>query len=403
MSFLKTGIPFACILAALPLKAQPSVVITLPSVADRVRAQNPDLAAARLRISEALGRAKQSGRPANPELDTTFEHNTRFNEGRIEVGVSQRFPVTDRLHREKAFSLASLRAAENEVRDVERKLIAEASRATVEVLAIRERKRLLTGQTELAGRLAENISRAAEKGEGSSLDAGQARIEAIRSRTESRALDAEEAAAIGVLKPLLGLRPDEGLVISGSLPAPVLPVSSGDPARRPDYQAARIGIEAADEEIAIERAKRYDDVTGGIFAGAEREDSRNEAIVGLRFSVPLPFWDRNEGGIEEAEARRRRKQLEAAALANTIRHEADAARAEMREWAALAAEIGNELLPAAVEQAEQTEAAFNNGQTDIQTVLRARAQRLELAATRIDALRGFHLARVRHQAATGAF
>ena len=37
------------------LCAKPSVVVTLACIGDRIRAQNPDLAAARLRIQEASG------------------------------------------------------------------------------------------------------------------------------------------------------------------------------------------------------------------------------------------------------------------------------------------------------------------------------------------------------------
>ena len=69
----------------LPLRADPAVVVSLSSIGNRIRAQNPDLAAARLRIQEALGRMNQSGRLTNPEFDTSLDHNSRFREGRIET------------------------------------------------------------------------------------------------------------------------------------------------------------------------------------------------------------------------------------------------------------------------------------------------------------------------------
>ena len=87
----------ACIYLSCSLHAAPAVVVTLSSVGDRVRSQNPDLAAARLRIGEALGRSSQAGRLPNPELETSFEHNPQFREGKLEIGFSQRFPVTGRL------------------------------------------------------------------------------------------------------------------------------------------------------------------------------------------------------------------------------------------------------------------------------------------------------------------
>ncbi|MFZ9935535.1 MAG: TolC family protein [Luteolibacter sp.] len=396
----------ACALAVPPLAAEPAVVVTPGNIADRIRSQNPDLAAARLHIREAVGRMTQSGRLDNPELDVGLEHNTRFREGRFEIGFSQRFPVTDRLRLEKEISLTELKAAEAEVREVERQLVAKASGLLVKVLATRQRRDLLREQGAVAKEFADFLGETAAKGEGSPIDAGQARIEAASLATELRQLDAGEVALAGELKPLLGMRAGEALQVSGTLAAPVLPAVAVDPAKRPDYQVAKLNAEAASTAVSLEQARRYDDVEGGLFAAAERtedapEGFENEAIIGLRFKVALPFWNKNEGAIQEAEARKRRREMEAIALGRGIRLEAEAARAEMNEWLRLVTEIDGTLLPLAGEQTTLAETAYRNGQGDIQSVLRAREKHLQLAAAKLDALREFHLARIRHEAATG--
>src|SRR6218665_1843795 len=158
---------FTAIILSIPLAhADPAVVVTLDSIAKRVRAQNPDLAAARLRIAEALGRSKQSGRLENPSLETSFQHTRDFREGGVEIGLSQKFPVTDRLRREKEISLAELQAAEMEVKQAEQKLVGEAQLALVDVLSIRQRRELLSKQSTLTTQLADSITASAEKGEG---------------------------------------------------------------------------------------------------------------------------------------------------------------------------------------------------------------------------------------------
>lgn len=91
--------------------AEPAALVTLASVGDRVRSQNPELEAARLRISEAVGRLRQSGRLENPALETSLDQDTRFREGMLELGLSQKFPVTDRLRIEKGISATELQAA----------------------------------------------------------------------------------------------------------------------------------------------------------------------------------------------------------------------------------------------------------------------------------------------------
>jgi cobalt-zinc-cadmium efflux system outer membrane protein len=145
-------------------------------------------------------------------------------------------------------------------------------------------------------------------------------------------------------------------------------------------------------------------VEGGVFAGAERtedapEGYQNEVIAGVRFKIALPFWNKNEGAIQEAEAKKIRKEMEAAALGRGIRLEAEAARAEMQEWAKMIVEINDTLLPLADEQTKLAEDAYRNAQGEIQSVLRSREKRLQLAAAKLDALREFHLARVRHETA----
>jgi cobalt-zinc-cadmium efflux system outer membrane protein len=396
----------ALVAMACPLRAEPTLMVSLAGVGDRIRAQNPDLAAARLRIQEALGRMNQSGRLANPELETLLEHNPSFREGKLEVGITQRFPVTGRLQLEKDVSLTELKAAEAEVREVERQLTGQARGLVVKILATRQRRELLREQSRVSSVFAEFLSEIATKGEGSPLDAGQAKLEAASLTMEIRQLDAGESALVGELKPLLGMRPGESLGIGGTLPDVTLPGTATDPSRRPDFQAAKLDARAAAQGVALEQARRYDDLEGGIFTGVERTEDvpagyENEAIIGLRLKVPLPLWNHNEGAIQEAGAKQQRKELEAAALGRNIRLEAEAARTEMVEWSKMIAEINDTLLPLAEEQSTFAETTFRNGQGELQSVLRAREKRLQLAAARLDALREFHLARVRHETALG--
>ena len=383
------------------VRAEPGTVVTLRSIGDRVRRDNPDLKAARFTIDEAVGKLRQSGRLENPELESELEHNSGFDYGRLEIGLSQKFPLTNRLEIEKNLGATQVLAAQAEVREITNRLVGEASEALVRVLAIRERMELLSEQAKLSNELAEFISEVAKKGEASSLDAGQARLEASRFVTQSRQLAATEQQAIGVLKPLLGIPLGETVIVSGTLPALRLPAGADD-VDRPALEIARLAVVAAEQQTEIERTKRYGDARAGFYAaGEDIGRDENEGIVGIRFSIPLPFWDKNEGNIEAAEAKAKRRRQEVTALDQGIRLEAEAARAEMLEWASLAREIEQTILPQAAEQTDLAEQAWRDGQGDLLTVLRSREQRLELAAARLEALQNFQLALVRYRTALG--
>lgn len=394
----------ACFLAAPLAKAEPGVIISLESVGTRVSKQNPDLAAARLRIQEALGRKTQSGRLANPELEIETSHDPRYRERSIQIGFSQRFPVTNRLSLEKEVSATEVKVAEAEVREVQRQLVAQAREGIVNVLAIRKRRELLKDQSTLSKEFSDFLAGVAEKGEGSPLDAGQAKLESTSLELEMRQLDATEAAAVGGLKPLLGVRPNEPLYVGGSLPEAAIPATAVDPSKRPDFQAAKLDAKAAAQGVALEQSKRYEDVEAGVFAGAERTKDApdgydREGILGVRFKIPLPLWNKNEGAIQEAQAKQERKEKEATALARNIRLEAEAAKAEMQQWQKLLADTANTLMPLAEEQAKAADEAYRKGQGELQAVFRSREKRMQLQAARLDALREFHLARVRYESA----
>ena len=401
LSFLAV-LAFACTVH--PALAEPGVVVSLASVGDRVRAQNPDLAAARLRIKEANGRLTQSGRLQNPELGFELSHDPRFRARAAEVSFSQRFPLTNRLQLEKSVSATEVKVAQAEVREVERKLISEAREGIVNVLAVRQRRELLRSQVDVSQRFADTLSENAAKGEASALDAGQAKLETAGINLELRQLDAEEAAATGAIKPLLGMHPGETLHVGGSLPEMALPAGAVSPSSRPDFQATALEAEAAGQNVALEEAKRREDVEAGLFVSADRSEDEpegydREAMVGVRFSLPLPLWNKNEGAIQEAKAREERLKKETPALGRGIRLEAEAAAAEMRQWLKLARETETTLLPLATEQAAAAEDAWQKGLGELVNVFRARERRLQIQASRLDAVKQFHLARVRYETA----
>lgn len=386
--------------------AAESLVVSLQSIPDRIRKQNPDLTAARYRIAEAQGRLNQSGLRSNPELQMEFGHNPDFNEREFTVGISQKFPVTNRLALEKAVSLSSLKSAQAEVREVERRIIAESQIILIKSLAIRRQKQLLLKQENLAKQLADYIGEAAKKGEGSILDAGQARLEAAQFSNQLRQLRAESAILTGSLKPLLGMSVHERLIVTGSLPEITTPSRELDTSRRPDLQAAKLNIQEAAEAAALERARRREDIELSLSGGLERSEDApegydTEAIFTLGITIPLPFWNKNEGAIQEADARKIRREKETIALDKNIRHEISTAHAEMTEWSKLTHEISATLLPLAEKQAELAAQAYREGQGDLQATLRTREQLLKLSSSRLNALRDFYLAKIRYEAALG--
>ena len=389
-------------LPALSLAAE----FSLSGIASRVRSHHPMLKAARLAVEEARGRQIGSGRLSNPTLETSFQNESRVSPRTTVFAIDQSFPITKRLRLEKQLTSQLVTAAELEVRDVERRLIAEARGHAIKIVALEKQRALRQQQTALAQKLSEFAKSRAEKGELSPLDAAQAQVDAQRLLLEARRLETEVISLLGALKPMLGVSPVESCTISGELPALTMPGITPWQ-QRADYQLAQTKTSAAQTDAALAHSKRVQDVSAGFFASREGQDQpagnrENTGFVGFRFSIPLPFWNHNQGEIAEKKAAAERQRLEAEALGTQIASEADTARREMQAHANLARETRDNLLPLVIEQTSKLEKAYENGQTDLLTILRARDQRLQLEAAALDAVRDFHLARIRYEAATGA-
>lgn len=396
---------FILVLAlALPAGAA-EVRLTLDSVAPYALKHNLTLAAARLRIDEARGRLQQSGRLANPELELDFARKTRGPEGALELAIVQRFPVTARLRHEKAVSRAELAAAGAEVREAERQLAAEVRTAAVKLLALRGQRDLRTKQLRTSRELSEFLTKRAAAGETSQVDALQVELESRQIEVENLALAAEETILLGELRPLLGLDRAESLAITGSLPAPQSLPALRQPTHRADILAAESRAEAARFSVLEQRARRWEDVGFGLSYARDRvsdtpEPVTDDHVVGFRFSFPLPIWNTNAGRIREAEAAAARAEKEVAATRLNANAEVAAALGAMRAYARLIAELDGQVLPSATQIEDQFRSNYSTGLAPLTDVLRARTRRLELERQRLDALRDYQLARIRHQAAT---
>ena len=380
--------------------------ITLDSVGDRVRRHNPQLAAARLRIEEARGRLDSAGRLSNPSVGMVSRIETFLSPGQVLLSLDQSFPITRRLRLEKQLTGQLVTAAELEVRDAERRLISDAQTLAVQILANKEQRSLRQQQTELATKLSEFVQGRAKAGELSALDAAQAQVDAQRLIVEARKLEGESRSLLGNLKPMLNLDPDDSLSISGALPEMGVPGKGANWVMRADYQLAEAKRTASQTDIGLAKANQWQDVSAGIFAGPEYQnpsgvDRRTNGVIGFRFSLPLPFWNKNQGQIAEKTATGERVRLEQAALAKQIRSEVENARQEMQTNYELAHETRDKLLPLVIEQTGKLEKAYESGQTDLLTFFRAREQRLELEAAALNAVRDFHLARIRYETAIG--
>lgn len=385
------------------LLAAPSFAATLAfdDIGARVNKANPELRAARWMIAEARARQLGAGRLQNPELEIQMSDGRRGDRA-MQAMVMQRFPLTGRLHLEKAVTGTAIAAAEAEVADKRRMLVAEAEAMALKVQALRRRIEIAESRAKLADELAA-VATARVAADGASLQASQLRLDAVSQRTDIRMMDVEAAGMTEQLKGMLGVPVAEPLSLAGALPQSTpVPVASGVN-QRADVRAARLRANAAEQAIGAAEARRYEDVGVGVGGEVARRDGMDDSMVMLKLSVPLPLWNKNEGEIAESKAMAGRAKDETAATLRKAQAESAAARAELDRMRPLVNELRDTILPMAQEQLTRTREAWVRDAANFDDLQRARDQLLKVETSIADAQRDYHIALARWRAATSNF
>lgn len=150
---------------------------------------------------------------------------------------------------------------------------------------------------------------------------------------------------------------------------------------------------ALDAAVARERSLRTIDPT--VSAGVRRfEESDDQALL-VGVSIPLPFWDRNQGNIAAAEARSRGAIAREAVATAEYQRTVSRARADYLGAEAKATTLEAESLPQAEEALRLAEIGYRNGRFPLIELLSAAEARDEIRHSLIDAREAQGLAAAR--------
>ncbi len=396
--FFRTLLSF-CVLASLaaaePLTSETATRLALE--------QNPELAAARELIAEAEARASGLGRLPNPELETELALG-RQGRGRIEIGLSQTFPRASRLRLERNVAAESILLARREVALAELAVVARTRLAVLELAAAQAELALVEKQAALARDFARAQATQVGTGQLSTLDSAQAELVAREAELAVALPRSAQAAAAIQLATVLGRDADTTLTVAVELALPPDEAAVPPPGLCADVALAEAQLTAADAEVALARSQGKEDFKVGVFAEGEQDRDdfggrEQQAMLGVRFSMPLPV--RNVSGplVAEKQAARRRVALERAARVREAVNEVAASAAEVRARHVAARALATELLPAARAHLAATEAAYGRGEIDSAPVFRARERLAEIERSDLTARLAYHRAAVRRLSA----
>lgn len=415
--FKRLSIYSAVLLAGFSAAAGPLATNFTPgSAVTTALAENRDLAAARFAIRQAEGRLKQAGLWPNPEFELGGKNDSAFaNDGEYDfaTGFKQRFPITGRLTKAKAVARVDVAMALAEVRNQERLLAGEVLGLSRGLLVTQEKLKANEEIQSVIQKVIEVSEKRLKVAEVSVADVNLAKLELQKLTLAQAALLNQQEIAATALNRLLGHEPKTPLQMSGEISAEfdtntVAEISRQAVARRPDRQQTALGVDRAGAEIKLARAEKWEDWTVGFdySRSVGKFDApigtKTDNFLGVGVSIPLPFWNRNQGRISEAQATQQRAEAELTALDLRIATETQTAENQMRRWLGILRQYREESIKLAEENIALLQKGYADGLVTITAVIQAQQQLTDLRLSYLESLAGFVRAKTEWETATAA-
>jgi cobalt-zinc-cadmium efflux system outer membrane protein len=368
-------------------QAQPASVLTLEQAQELAASKSFAVTAAQRQVDANDGALRQAAAWPNPALNASFEDTrqaTRTATATVDFPIELGGKRAARVNAaERARALAQA-----ELSNVRAGLRADVVRAFFEVLVAQERVALSANSAELAARGADAIGKRVAAGKVSPVDETRARVDQANAQLEAAEALAELQIARQALAALWGDPEPQFGAVQGEIEWMPSRAPSSELTRElddsPGLLTSRMEVDRRRALVDIERSKGVPDLTVSIGARRDNELGRTQAIVGI--SMPLPFFDRNQGATYEALKRAERASDEHQAARIRALNELRQASTQLGVASASARTLKATVLPAALQAYEAATKGFEAGKFGFLDVIDAQRALLQARARYLTAL-----------------
>lgn len=282
-------------------------------------------------------------------------------------------------------------------------VLVATAKAFIEVLIAQEQVALNAELLKLAEQTTVAVTEKVDAGKVSPVEKSKAQIELAAARTEANKANRELDAA---RRRLAGFWDDEradfGRAVGRLGGITALPDEESVKdflIKNPDLARWTSEVERSEAALSLARSEAVPDLTLSAGVRNFQETDDNAFVVGI--SVPIPFFNRNQGGISEARARIDKAQSEQrAAEIGLLTGLSDT-------WQSLAAAyteaitLRDEILPGAQATYESTELGYREGKLDFLQMLDAQRTLFTVKRQYLLSLSAYHLAGIEMERIAG--
>ncbi len=376
-------------------------ILTLEEATDMAIAVSPALKASMAMRDAAIGRETQAGLWQNPELELEVENFAGTgpfdgtDSAEYFAGLSQTFEIGGKrgARQEEASLLRSVADLRTEAMRLE--IVRDVHIAYETVLVEQEALRLAQSQESLAREVHDIVKKRVEAAASSDIQLSKAEVALSTAVIARENAERELAIAKASLASLLGLSHLSHVLDSDhfyELSAPNdLQSYQARLANNPNLLA--IAMAASGQKAAIKIAKAQAIPDPSFRVGMRRFNDTDDSAVVAGASIPLPVWNRNQGGVAEAEAlyqQQLRNVEDARRIASQQLVEA------WQNWQTAYREANrfqSTLIPAAEKAYRLSREGFEKGRFPFLEVLDAQRTLFQARAGHHNALKSYHVAR----------
>jgi len=385
----------------LPKIEEPTSVIMLRQVLSLSLLKNPELAAFSWEVRAAEARTLQASFLPNPEIEVEMEEFGGKGEQKRFDALETTFLLSQLLE------LGGKRSKRTRVAALERDLVGwdyetkrldvltETTKSFVEVLAAQDRLALNEELVGLSEKVFNTVSERVRAGKVSPVEETRAKVVFSSSQIEWERAKRDLEASRKSLAAFWGQTSPTFEKVAGELDA-VKPIPSAEQfasliSQNPNIARWAVEVEQRRAAVELEKAKRIPNLTlsGGLRRFNETED--NVFVAGV--SIPIPLFDRNQGGI--LETRYRLAQADKERQAAKVRIKTALAEAYQALSTAFfeATALKNEVLPGAQSAFNAADEGYRQGKFSYLDVLDAQRTFVEARVQYTEALSAYHKAK----------
>ncbi len=374
--------------------------LTMASAMALALKKNPSLAGFSAEIRARDAAALQAGLLPNPELGVEMENfgGKDALEGvdgaETTIAYSQLVELGGKRGNRRKVAALDKTLAEWDYQSKKLDVLAATAKAFVEVLVAQEQVALNGDLLKLAEQTTTAVSEKVDAGKVSPVEKSRAQIELAAARTEAnKAVRELEAARRRLAGFWGGEHADFGRAVGQLGDISALPDEESLKAflsNNPDLARWAAELERSEAALRLARSEAVPDLTLSAGVRNFQETDDNAFVAG--FSIPIPFFNRNQGGVTEARVRIDKAQAEQqAAKVNLATGLSDI-------WQHLAATytevvgLRDEILPGAQATYAATELGYREGKFDFLQMLDAQRTLFTVERQYLLSLGAYHLA-----------